>query len=165
MAYFIAVQKSNGLLDVISMRDYESGIPEGSHKRDDMEKYETLYIPTYFFSFDDGLKDAQMTDFAARVYCKNNSVKILSSTKMTKTTFGAEYHGFHPGLGCVTHGKEHTREIMRARGLVEAGDSMPNYKQTPKSCMDESVIKDAIDKGADISGNEAKALISGTFEA
>ena len=155
MSYFIAVQKSDCKIYVIPIDEF---------KREEMIKYESLYIPTYFFSFKDGTKDAQMTDFAAKIYCRNNDTGIESSTKMVKSSFGAEYHGFHPGLGCETHGKEHTRSIMRERGLVEVGDSSPPKGVTSqKNCLDESTIKEAVQRGADISGNEAKALIDGSY--
>ena len=151
MSYFIAVQKADGLLDVINVDDFKDG---------EMIKYESLYIPTYFFTFQNGLKDVQMTDFSARIYCRNNKTKIESSTKMIKSTFGAEYHGFHPGLGCETRGKEHTRQIMKERGLVEAGDTMPNVQKKQINTLDESIVREAVQRGAVVSDNEAKALIS-----
>jgi hypothetical protein len=153
MSYFIAVSNLDGSNNVIENDLYD----KEKHRR-----LESLYVNTYFFDFSNGEKH-QMTDMASKMFCAKYSVKILSSTKTTKSTFGAEYHGFHPGLGIVTRGKEHTRQVMRERGLVEAGDTMPNIKQTPKNPITHEIMKEFVQNGAEVSGQEAKALVEGTY--
>lgn len=159
MPYFVAVQKTDGLLDVIKRSDYDSIIEKGEK----VDLYESLYIPTYFFSFSNGLTDAQMTDFASKIFCRIHNCKITSSTKMTKSTFGAEYHGYHPGLGCVTRGKEHVNAIMKERGLVECGDKIPETKKINHNPITEDIMRDFVRAGASVSDREADALVSGTY--
>lgn len=70
--------------------------------------------------------------------------------------------GWHPGLNMEIRTNGQYQQVLKEKGMVEIG----NEKQKPremkkKSAFTEEIIKDAIDKGASISGREAGALLAG----
>lgn len=73
--------------------------------------------------------------------------------------------GYHPALGIEIRTHEHYQRELKARGLVEVGNDRQEYKKQDSRVITDDVIKDAIDKGAQISGNEAEALKSGTYKS
>lgn len=67
--------------------------------------------------------------------------------------------GFHPGLGIEIRSNEQYQRELKARGLVEVGNEKQKEKKKDFKVITEEVLKDAVDKGAQISGQEAKKLL------
>jgi len=116
----------------------------------------------------------------------NNSIRFLSPEEADKfleenedihTVFDGYRHevanpprirdgfqpGYQPNLGReVTHYDEYKR-IVKQKGCVIAGNDKPGLrKKVQKSnYVTDSVLKNAVERGAKISGNEAAALKKG----
>lgn len=66
--------------------------------------------------------------------------------------------GFHPALGMEIRTNGQYQAELKARGLREVGNEKQNYKKKEMKVFSEEIIKDAIDKGAKLSGQEADRL-------
>lgn len=86
-----------------------------------------------------------------------NSLQLLRANSHKQKTDGFQ-PGYHPGLGIEVRSHGHYQAELKARGLVEVGDQKQTDKKKSSKVFTDEVIKDAIDKGAEISGEEAKML-------
>jgi hypothetical protein len=130
----------------------------------------------YGYVFSDGHNET-MTEKDALEYCKKNQCEILISEyiEMIKSqrlircnshSRGDSWKpGFHPGLGkVVTSYRDYQREL-KEKNLIEVGnESMTPEVNKKIKTISEETIKEAVEMGAEISGNEAQALIDGTYE-
>lgn len=66
--------------------------------------------------------------------------------------------GYHPGLGIEIKSPKHFRDELKARGMVEVGNEKQVEKKKQAKVMTDEVIKQAVDMGADISGQEVAKL-------
>ncbi len=66
--------------------------------------------------------------------------------------------GWHPALGMEIRTNGQYQEELKARGLREVGNEKQNHKKKEMKVFSEEIIKDAIDKGAKLSGQEADRL-------
>lgn len=70
--------------------------------------------------------------------------------------------GWHPGLNMEIRTNGQYQQILKEKGMVEIGnEKQKTAKMKKKSAFTEDIIKDAISKGAEISGREASALLAG----
>lgn len=71
--------------------------------------------------------------------------------------------GFQPALGEYIDDKGRYNRRLKEKGLIEAGNEYVEPVTTKKegNYIDDSVIKQAVDSGANISGNEANGLKKG----
>lgn len=70
--------------------------------------------------------------------------------------------GWHPGLNMEIRTNGQYQQVLKEKGMVEIGNEKQKTRETKKkSAFTEEIIKDAIDKGANISGREAGALLAG----
>lgn len=70
--------------------------------------------------------------------------------------------GFHPALGMEIRTNGQYQQVLRERGMVEVGnEKSTEHKKKQSSNFTDEIIKQAVDSGAQISGNEAVALIKG----
>lgn len=68
--------------------------------------------------------------------------------------------GWHPGLNMEIRTNGQYQQVLKERGMVEVGNEKQKVKtQKKSSAFTEEIIKDAIQSGAEISGNEAKKLL------
>ena len=86
-----------------------------------------------------------------------SSLQLLRANSHKKKTDGFQ-PGYHPGLGIEIRSHEHYQSELKSRGLVEVGDQKQVDKKKESKIFTDEIIKDAIDKGAEISGQEAKML-------
>lgn len=73
--------------------------------------------------------------------------------------------GWNPALNMHIKGPEHYSQVLKEKGLREVGNEKqrdPGPKK--KSYITDEVVKEAVQMGAEISGNEAAALVDGTFK-
>jgi hypothetical protein len=78
------------------------------------------------------------------------------------------YNEFNPGLGVHVKSKQHYQELCKVMGKIPIESQNPT-PQAPKQgkLVDENMMKEilATNPDARISGNEAQAIIDGTFSA
>jgi hypothetical protein len=70
--------------------------------------------------------------------------------------------GYNPALGMEIKSPAHYKQVLKEKGLREVGNE--KQKSAPvkkKSYVDDEIIKQAVDAGASISGQEAAALKEG----
>ena len=72
--------------------------------------------------------------------------------------------GYDPVLGREFRHRDERDRLVKERGLVEAGRSPGKPKEKRKSMVNDSMLKDFVDRGAEISGNEAIALKEGKLK-
>jgi len=111
----------------------------------------------------------------SRLYAENyaikNGVKILSEVfvggcpsfkvaapKKKDQVFRS---GYHPGLKEYVKGPKHYSKLLKEKGLVECGNEAPSKKEKKASGLSDSQIKEAVQGGAMLSGNEITALKNG----
>lgn len=69
---------------------------------------------------------------------------------------------YSPGLGRYISTHTEYKNLLKERGLIEAGTEKPVHQSTiDKSYFTDDKIKEVIDSGAELSGNEISALKSG----
>jgi hypothetical protein len=71
------------------------------------------------------------------------------------------YEGFNHGLGMEVRGRSHHKQLLKERGLVEAGHDKPVQKPVDKPCVTDEQIKAAVESGANIGGVAIDAIKSG----
>ena len=92
--------------------------------------------------------------------------EILRNTTNIRRVRDGFQAGFQPALGEVVTCPGKYREILKERNLVEIGNEKPTqFNPDMKNYIDGEIIKQAIDSGANISGQEAAALESGTYKS
>lgn len=70
--------------------------------------------------------------------------------------------GYNPALGMEIKSPSHFKQVLKEKGLREVGNEKPSTgTKIKKSYIDDEMIKQAVDSGAKISGQEASALIEG----
>lgn len=124
----------------------------------------------YFYEFSNGYSK-WMTPVEAYKYSNENDVSIdqdgfdkdqKSFIRSTKDGFQS---GWHPSLGMHIRGKKHFNQVLKEKGLIEMGkEKVTPQERKKKNYIDETGIKEAVDLGAEISGQEADALISGEYK-
>ena len=67
--------------------------------------------------------------------------------------------GYHPGLGMEIRSHEQYQKELKSRGLVEVGNEKRKEEKVDTKVFTEDIIKEAVQAGADISGQEAKMLL------
>jgi len=74
--------------------------------------------------------------------------------------------GWNPGMGEYVKGRRHYKELLKKKGLTEAGKESVDFSKKTKSdnYFGDDTIKECVDRGAKISGNEAAALKKGKYE-
>ena len=90
-----------------------------------------------------------------------SSIQLLRANSHKKKTDGFQ-PGYHPGLGIEVRSHEQYQSELKARGLIEVGDQKQIEKKKETKIFTDEIIKDAIDKGAELSGNEI-AMLQGEF--
>jgi hypothetical protein len=87
-----------------------------------------------------------------------SSLTLLRANSHKTKTDGFQ-PGWHPALGMEIRTNGQYQAELKARGMVEVGNEKQNHKKKETKVFTEEVIKDAIDAGAEISGQEAKKLL------
>jgi hypothetical protein len=86
------------------------------------------------------------------------SLTLLRANSHKTKTDGFQ-PGWHPGLNMEIRTNEQYQRELKARGMREVGNEKQVEKKIKTKVFTEEIIKDAIDKGAEISGNEAAMLL------
>lgn len=71
--------------------------------------------------------------------------------------------GWHPGLGMEIRTNGQYQQVLREKGMIEVGNESQSRKKSASSLFTDEIIKDAINSGAEISGQEAERLKSSEF--
>jgi hypothetical protein len=87
-----------------------------------------------------------------------SSLTLLRANSHKTKTDGFQ-PGWHPALGMEIRTNGQYQAELKARGMVEVGNEKQNHKKKETKVFTEEVIKDAIDSGAELSGNEVKKLL------
>ena len=122
---------------------------------------------TYFrYAFSNG-KIKFLTPEEAEKYSEENNVTILKDgleeainapRQRIRDGFQA---GWNPALGQYVQSKSEYKRILKQKGLVEMGYEMPKHQSKRKSNFSDDKIKQMVDRGAELSGNEIAALKAG----
>ena len=108
-----------------------------------------------------------LTPSGAIEYSDKHNTKIEYDGYQMKIKHPPRIHdgfkkGYQIGLGMEVNHYDEYKRICKSRGLAEMGNEKLTFKKDPSSkYIDDKVLKDAIDKGAEISGREAQALKDG----
>lgn len=86
------------------------------------------------------------------------SLTLLRANSHKAKTDGFQ-PGWHPGLNMEIRTNGQYQEELKKRGMREVGNEKQPDKKISTKVFTEEIIKDAIDKGAEISGNEAAMLL------
>lgn len=86
------------------------------------------------------------------------SLTLLRANSHKTKTDGFQ-PGYHPALGIEIRTNEQYQRELKARGMREVGNEKQDYKKKETKVFSEEIIKEAVDMGAKISGNEASALL------
>lgn len=90
---------------------------------------------------------------------KKSTLGVIGGTNSKGDAFKS---GWHPGLGMHIGGPAHYSKVLKEKGMVEVGnEKRKDAAPQRKSYINEEIIGEAIQAGAEISGNEAEALIKG----
>lgn len=85
------------------------------------------------------------------------SLTLLRANSHKAKTDGFQ-PGWHPALGMEIRTNGQYQEELKKRGMREVGNDKQEYKKKETKMFTDEVIKEAVDAGAEISGNEAKML-------
>lgn len=67
--------------------------------------------------------------------------------------------GFHPGLNMEIKSPQHYKNVLKEKGMHEIGNERQRKDTVKaKTTFDDTAIKEIVDMGADISGNEIEML-------
>jgi hypothetical protein len=66
--------------------------------------------------------------------------------------------GYHYGLGMDIKSPQHYKDVLKEKGMHEVGNSTQKDTFKRKSVIDDKAVKEIIDMGADLSGNEISYL-------
>lgn len=86
------------------------------------------------------------------------SLQLLRANSHKAKTDGFQ-PGWHPALGMEIRTNGQYQEELKKRGMREVGNEKQDYKKKETKIFTEDIIKEAVDAGAEISGNEAKMLL------
>lgn len=90
-----------------------------------------------------------------------DSLQLLRANSHKTKTDGFQ-PGWHPGLGMEIRTNGQYQAVLKERGMVEVGNEKRTDKKKDSKVFTEEVIKDAVQMGANISGQEAKMLLGET---
>lgn len=88
------------------------------------------------------------------------SLTLLRANSHKAKTDGFQ-PGWHPGLGMEIRTNGQYQAELKARGMVEVGNEKPSERKSAPKGLGEEFVKEAIAQGANLSGNEAAALVKG----
>lgn len=88
------------------------------------------------------------------------SLTLLRANSHKAKTDGFQ-PGWHPALGMEIRTNGQYQQVLKERGMREVGNEKQDHKKKETKVFTEEIIKDAIQSGANISGNEAAALVKG----
>jgi hypothetical protein len=86
------------------------------------------------------------------------SLTLLRANSHKAKTDGFQ-PGWHPGLNMEIRTNEQYQRELKSRGMREVGNEKIDHKKKETKVFTEETIKQAVDMGASISGNEATALL------
>ncbi len=67
--------------------------------------------------------------------------------------------GFNPALGMEIKSPQHYKDVLKEKGMYEVGnEKQVSLGPKKKSMIDDEVIKEVVQMGGEISGNEASML-------
>lgn len=70
--------------------------------------------------------------------------------------------GYNPALGMEIRSPSHFKQVLKEKGLREVGTEKPRDPGVKKkSYISEEIVKQAIESGANITGQEADKLVKG----
>lgn len=88
------------------------------------------------------------------------SLSLLRANSHKTKTDGFQ-PGWHPALGMEIRTNGQYQAELRARGMREVGNEKQVEKKRESKVFTDEIIKEAVDAGAQISGQEAEALTKG----
>lgn len=93
---------------------------------------------------------------------------IMINTKSFKRAFKKDSFksGWNPALNMNITDKGHYKRVLKEKNLIECGNEKPPKQEPTKkpTYFTDKSIKDAVQEGADLSGQEIKALKNGSFD-
>ena len=110
-----------------------------------------------------------MTKEEALAYCKEKNTNITFDGLISFVNNPPRIRdnwrpGYDHALGREFRHRDERDRFVKEKGFIEGGRTKPKHgrvKQSGSKFVDDKTIKDAIDRGANISGNEAIALKQG----
>lgn len=130
-----------------------------------IQQYEH-YRANYAYTFTNGHEEF-LTKQGAQVYCQVNNCKIESGGPLNYSKVSSRndpYSGFNIALNMDIRGKGHYNQILKERNLIEVGNEFEAHKNIAppkKNMIDDTMIKELEEAGAELSGNEIAALKKG----
>lgn len=125
---------------------------------------------TYRFANGSEIETADMTNaFLAELVAQNGecvyngfrdqlgSLQLLRANSHKAKTDGFQ-PGWHPALGMEIRTNGQYQAELKARGMREVGNEKQEHEKKATKVFTDEIIKEAIDSGAEISGQEAKML-------
>lgn len=104
-------------------------------------------------------------DFGNKLVFNGFTDQLESLTLLRANSHKAKTDGFqpgwHPALGMEIRTNGQYQEELKKRGMREIGNEKQVEQKTSTKVFTEEIIKEVIDNGAEISGQEAEALVKG----
>ena len=113
----------------------------------------------YRYVFEDG-KEFEFNTIQAKIYESAFGKKIVSGGPLNYLKKDI-YQGFNHGLGMEVRGRDHHKQLLKEKGLVEVGNERPVQSIPDVNKISDQQIKAAIDMGADIGGVAINAIKEG----